>query len=70
MEYNNFFNSLRKDKQEKGYISGTMFIEIARKYNEDIPKYGKYIDLRKEKNLSTSRKDFFKDILNLFPSDI
>jgi len=70
MEYNKFFNSLPKDKEARGYISGSMFIDIAREHDVNIPKYGKYIDLRREGGLSTSRKDFFKDILDMFSPDI
>ena len=70
MEYNKFFNSLSKDKESTVYIKGSTFINIARQYNESIPKYGKYIELRREDGLSTSRRDFFKDILDMFPLDI
>ena len=70
MEYNKFFNSLEKSKEVMGYVSGSMFIDIARKHDENIPKYGKYIELRKEDGLSTSRRDFFKDILDMFSLDI
>lgn len=70
MEYNKFFDSLPKEEEAIGYITGSKFINIARQYNESIPKYSKYIDLRREDGLSTSRRDFFKDILDRFPLDI
>lgn len=48
------------------YYSGGRFISIVRNVDQDFPDYRKYIDQRQNEGKSTSRKDYYYDILLSF----
>ena len=45
------------------YFGGPRFLNIVREINYSVPTYQSYIDLRREQNKSTSRRDYFFDLL-------
>ena len=63
------FNRLLPQLDEQGptYFSGPRFINLIREVDADHPNYGQYLDLRRSRGQSTSRKDFFYDILRDLP---
>lgn len=48
------------------YFSGPRFIDIVREFDHYFPTYPQYMEERKVARLSTSRKDYFYDILMHF----
>lgn len=47
------------------YVGGPQFYKLILKLVDDIPpSYSQYIDERKQKGLSTSRIDYYKDLIN------
>lgn len=48
------------------YYSGGRFIALVREVDQDFLDYRKYLDQRQKEGKSTSRKDFFYDILLSF----
>lgn len=50
-----------------GYYSGPRFISAVREVDAYFPDYTRYIDLRRTANKSTSRKDYYYDIILEFP---
>lgn len=68
LQYNEFFNALPK-KEEGGYFKGSEFIKIIKEFKPAFPSYGKYIQYRQDKDLYTSRKEYYFDILSDFDSD-
>jgi hypothetical protein len=66
------FNELFKKINNQGtpsYFSGPRFISIIQEFDPSFLQYNQYIEYRREKGLSTSRKDFFFDILSKFNDD-
>jgi len=59
--YNRLFEII--NQQGECYYSGSRFLDIIREINYSVPTYRQFIDERNEKGLSTSRKDFFLDLL-------
>jgi hypothetical protein len=51
------------------YFSGPRFIGIVKEIKSYFPDYGNYIEQRRQENKSTSRKDYFRDILMSFDED-
>ena len=52
------------------YISGPQFYNYILKLNDSIPSsYQQYIELRKNKGLSTSRVDYYKDLIDLLEGE-
>ena len=51
------------------YYSGPKFIRIAQEYDPSIPHYKEYLEKRQKENKSTSRRDFFYDILKEQPAE-
>lgn len=47
-------------------MSGGQYISKAREVDPYFPNYGQYIDSRRQSGLSTSRKDYYYDILMSF----
>jgi hypothetical protein len=55
------------DQARPTYFSGGRFITTVREVDPYFPAYAQYIDQRKSSNKSTSRKDYFYDILINLP---
>lgn len=51
------------DPQDKAYLSGGQFIRIVQGADPDLPGYTEFIEERRALGKSTTRRDFFKDIL-------
>ncbi|MFZ3075185.1 MAG: hypothetical protein WA114_03295 [Psychrobacter glacincola] len=60
--YSNLFNILNKT-ETPAYHSGSEFIKVVQSFDRGLPDYSLYIEERKRLNKSTSRKDFYWDIL-------
>jgi hypothetical protein len=52
-----------------GY-KGADFIRVVQDVDPDLPHYNDYMQKRREEEKSTSKKDYFKDILLSYPDDI
>lgn len=65
------FNELFKKVNNQGthYFSGPRFISIIQEFDPSFLSYMQYIEYRKSKELSTSRKDYFFDILTKFDDE-
>jgi len=48
--------------QGDSYYGGTRFLNTIREVNYGVPNYQTYIDLRREQNKSTSRRDYYFDL--------
>ncbi|MCP3943238.1 MAG: hypothetical protein GY710_17365 [Desulfobacteraceae bacterium] len=59
--YNRLFKII--DKQGDTYYSGSEFIRMAQQVDDGIPNYNQFIQMRNQRNQSTSRKDFYWDII-------
>jgi hypothetical protein len=65
--YNRLFDIIHADGNQKApqYYSGTKFLKILRKIDYSIPRnYMAYMDSRRKKDLSTSRVDYYKELLD------
>jgi len=51
------------NKAGPSYYSGPTFIEKVQEIKHDFPSYGELLEVRRNSGASTSRKDYFKDIL-------
>jgi len=60
--YNRLFKIINLEGDT--YYSGPKFIKTAQEVDDNIPSYTQYLEMRKQQNKSTSRKDFFWDIIN------
>jgi len=61
--YNRLFkiiNNLEGDT----YYSGSAFLQLAQQVDDGIHNYNQFIQMRKQQGLSTSRKDFYWDVIN------
>jgi hypothetical protein len=52
-----------------GY-SGSDFIRTVQEVDIDMPNYTKYIQKRRDEEKSTTKKDYFYDILMAYPADV
>lgn len=59
--YNRLFKIINADGET--YYSGPAFLKIAQEVDDSIPSYHQYIEIRNQHGLSTSRKDFYWDII-------
>jgi len=59
--YNKLFNIINTEGNT--YYSGPNFIQLAQQVDDSIPHYQQYLDIRNQSGLSTSRKDFYWDII-------
>jgi hypothetical protein len=59
--YNRLFEIINTPGET--YFSGTKFLNIIREITYSIPAYNEYINQRMRQNKSTTRRDFFFDIL-------
>jgi len=60
------YNRLFKIINEQGdtYYSGSAFIQMAQEVDDGIANYNQFIQMRRQSGQSTSRKDFYWDIIN------
>lgn len=66
-EFNKLFTTINK---AESYFSGGVFIDIVREFDQYFPDYKQVMSQRRESGLSTSRKDYYYDILMSFKEDI
>lgn len=57
------YNRLWKIINGEVYMSGSEFLSVAREADDSIPSYNAFIEERRAKEQSTSRKDFFWDVI-------
>jgi hypothetical protein len=50
-------------KDEPHYFSGPRYIAKVQEFHQNCPNYGDYIGLRERAGVSTTRRDYFKDLL-------
>lgn len=62
--YNRLFNLI--DRHGESYFSAGRFIQKVREVDPYFPNYKQYMDERRAKRISTSRKDYFYEILLQF----
>lgn len=62
--FNRLFEIINGDNE--AYFSGSRFISAVKEIDPYFPDYYQYIEERRHHGLSTSRKDFFYDILMNF----
>lgn len=65
LEWRRIYNRLLKILNSGGdaYFSGPKFINVVKRIDDRLSNYGDYIEERRREGKSTSRKDFFYDIL-------
>ncbi len=68
-EYNKLFEAIN-EQGSLTYFSGGRFIGLIREFDPNFSDYNQYISYRQEKGLSTSRKNYYYDILMMFKDDI
>ena len=61
--YTRLFHILDQD-QSPAYHSGSQFIQVVQQFDPALPDYQLYIEERRKANKSTTRRDFYWDILN------
>lgn len=61
--YTILFNLINDNLDNNTYFSGSKFIKVIQKYNSSVPNYNLYMEERKKKNLSTSRYDYYWDLI-------
>lgn len=66
-EYNKLLVTINKNES---YFSGSTFISVIREFDPYFHDYGQYLEYRKNEGLSTSRKDYFYDIIMSFKEDV
>lgn len=66
-EYNKLLVTINKSES---YFSGGTFINIIREFDPYFHDYNQYLAYRRKEGLSTSRKDYFYDILMGFKEDV
>ncbi len=67
--FNNMFSKIDK-RGTPSYFSGGRFISLIREFDAGFPDYSQYMSTRAAEGKSTSRKDYYYDILNLFPETV
>ena len=68
-QYNELFDFINQQDTE-AYFSGPKFLGIIKEFDSTYPDYTQYMEYRKNKKLSTSRKNYFFDILSVFQDDV
>jgi hypothetical protein len=61
--YNRLFKIIDSPAPSPFYYSGPKFIEKVQEVREDFPNYHEYLRMRETGGESTTRRDYFKDIL-------
>lgn len=57
------------DRAGETYYSGPSFIKMAQQVTYDLPDYQTYIDIRNKQGKSTTRRNFYWDIINDLTED-
>jgi len=65
--YNRLFTVI--DRAGETYYSGPSFIKMAQQVSFDIPDYQTYIDIRNRQGKSTTRRNFYWDIIQELTED-
>jgi hypothetical protein len=60
--YNRLFEIINTDGDT--YYSGSAFLRMAQEVDDSIPSYAQFIEMRNQKGLSTSRQDYYWDVIN------
>lgn len=68
-EFNKLFQAINQQGLPT-YFSGSRFIDVIREFDPTFADYNQYISYRQEKGLSTSRKNYYYDILMMFNEEI
>lgn len=66
--FNRFFKVVNVSGTES-YLSGSAFLDLAREIDDSLPTYNQFIQERNENGLSTSRKDYYLDVINSFTEE-
>lgn len=66
--FNRYFKLINNQGTPE-YVSGSKFLDMAREANDNLPGYSAYIDQLNAKGKSTSRKDYYLDVLNQMTED-
>lgn len=66
--YNRFFTIIDRSGTPT-YLSGSSFLRIAQQVDDAIPSYLHFIELRNKSGKSTSRKDFYWDVIHAFSEE-
>lgn len=61
--YNRLFELISIRGDSSTYFSGPKFISVVQEFKPFFPDYPQYFKLREQERRSTSRKDYFQDIL-------
>jgi ABC-type antimicrobial peptide transport system permease subunit len=67
--YNDLFETINQQGSD-AYFSGPRFLGIIKEFDPTYADYQQFISYRNEKGLSTSRKNYFFDILSQFKEDV
>lgn len=59
--YNRLFEII--NQKDECYYSGSKFLDIVREVNYGVPNYNTFIEKRRNAGKSTSRKDYFYDVI-------
>ena len=68
-KYNDLFETINQQGSD-AYFSGPRFLGIIKEFDSTYADYYQFISYRNEKGLSTSRKNYFFDILSQFQEDV
>lgn len=65
IKWNAVFTRLMKIMDTNGptYYSGPRFIRVIQQFNDDVPNYYDFLELRKVQEQSTTRSYYFRDLL-------
>ncbi len=66
--YNRLFEIINR-AGEPTYVGGPDFLRAAQQVDKGISSYTQHIEMRKQKGKSTSRRDFYWDVIQSFTED-
>lgn len=66
--YNRLFPIIDRSS-ELTYVSGPSFLRMAQQVDAGVPSYNHFIQLRNQSGQSTSRRDFYWDVINAFSEE-
>jgi len=61
--FNRLFTIIDTPRPSPYYYSGPKFIDKVQEVNEEFPNYGEFLQIRNNAGASTTRRDYYKDIL-------
>lgn len=68
--YNKLWRIIGSQEGALCYIKGSDFYNLILKYSDELPpSYGMYIDELRKKGRSTSRVDYYKDLIESLPKE-